>query len=151
MIRAIGEQKEHHTNDDLPALGKTPLVVVIDNGDRRIGIFGAASDLGLVAFQDARRVEAEIVCIGAREAHGIGAARQGFEPVLFQGFEMVLADLQRLGNRRQIISPAKAAGPEFLTDRFQGRIRVAGNFAQMVAAAVLRTAFFDRQLGNFAH
>ena len=59
---------------------------------------------------------------------------------------MVFADLQGARNRGQIVAPAQARGAQILAHRLQRRFAVAGNFAQMDAAAAgaaifVKTAF----------
>ena len=61
---------------------------------------------------------------------------------------MVLADLQRLGDGREIVAAAQARGAQILPDRLQRRIAVAGNLAQMDAAALHVAAVVERQIGS---
>ena len=96
-------------------------------------------------------IEAQIFGIGAHETDRIGPARQRVEPVLLQRFQMILANLQRLGGGGQIVAASQPGGPEVLADGIERRIRLARNLAQMDALAAEAAAFVEGQMSHFGH
>lgn len=151
MIGTVNEKHEHNTGNDLPPLRQTAMFVLVDNMDCRRRLFAPAGDLRLEAFDARTGIHSEKLGVGAHEPNRVGSPRKLFYAVFLQGFEMILANLQRTRNCGKIVAAPQPRCAQVLANRFQWRIHVAGNFAQMDTALVLATAFLNCKMRNLRH
>ena len=118
-------------------------------------VFGAAGNLPFEALDIVGGIQAQVTGIGTHKTDGVSLARQILQPIVLQGFQMVLADLERAGDLGDFITTPEPGGTKVAAHGFQGTFAVARNFAQMDAAAVLAATvsavILHRHLRNFGH
>ena len=97
--------------------------------------FAAAGNFPLQPLDAVIRVQAKILCVGASKPNDVGAPRYRIEFAFLQGVQIVLADLQNVGDLRQIFTLAQPRFPQVLADGFQGGVGIIRYFTQMQTAA----------------
>src|SRR5215469_12439859 len=154
MPRAPAKQDQNPAGDDAPALWQAPAIILMDGCGLVHLVFGAAGNLALETLDIGVRIQSQMPGIGTHETDRVSLARQVFQPVFLQRFQMVLADLERARDLRDLVAAPQTRGAQLLADCLDLGIMVSGNLAQMNAPAarpVIVTTIIQGHLRKLGH